>query len=251
MPETCSHLALQDLCLPSRANQVLTALGMDSEKYCRDRNHFHACRDQIDYKFNSRGFRDQEWPHDVDSAIWCVGDSYTVGIGQPFAAIWPQQLATITGKRTINISMDGASNAWIARRAQQILHTIQPAVMILHWSFLHRREDADADLTDELRRVWHSKIDDDLDEFQRCVSLVEQARGHSLVLHSTIPLFSPNAVVRQVFLRRCVGDRALPELVMQDHGRDGYHYGPKTTQQLVNNVLAKINMQDVVTLMAP
>ena len=240
---------LADLCLQSRAGVCINNTGMDSLQFCRDRAHYRACRSDISYQFNSRGFRDHEWLGDLSTAIWCLGDSFTVGIGQPFAEIWPQQLTQTLDQRTINVSMDGASNAWIARRAQQILTEIQPRIMILHWSFLHRREDSDTHSSDEDRRIWHVRDSDDIVEFQRCIDQVEKARGNSLLLHSTIPGFSPNLVVRQVMLRRCVGRRAMPDLEFADHGRDGYHYGPRSTGRLVNYLASSINMFDVDTIL--
>jgi hypothetical protein len=234
---------LSDLCLASRANQRFQTLGMDSPQYCRDSRHYAACQDKITYEFNSRGFRDQEWPEDLASAIWCVGDSYTVGIGQPLQDIWCQQLSQLLKQRTINISMDGASNAWISRRAAQILREIAPGIMILHWSFLHRREDPRADVSDELRRIWHQRDSDDLAEFQRCVCAVENANQHTVIIHSTIPGFSPNPVIRQAFLRRLVGRRALPDLQQLDYGRDGYHYGPATVRHLINHVSNTLPLQ--------
>jgi hypothetical protein len=240
---------LEDLYLASRAGITLTNTGIDSLQFCRDREHYLAHPGNIVYQFNDRGFRDHAWPQDLSGCIWCIGDSYTVGVGQPFADIWPQQLAQKIKRRTINVSMDGASNAWIARKARSILQEVEPCILILHWSFLHRREHPDADLTDELRRIWHSRTDDDLAEFQQCVDSVEQHRGNTWVIHSAIPLFSPNPVIRGVFLRRCVGDRALPEMIQKDYARDGMHYGTQTARQLVDNILTKINILDVDTFM--
>lgn len=233
---------IADLCLTSRAGTTVTNTGMDCLRYCRDRQHYLSYPHEISYQFNSRGFRDHEWPQDLVNCIWCIGDSYTVGIGQPFSEIWPQQLCSLTGQRTVNISMDGASNAWIARRAAQILDNIRPRIMILHWSFLHRREDKRTDITDEHRRIWHVRDDDDIDEFQRCIDLVESANRMSLLIHSTIPAFSPNRVVQQALLRRCVGRRAMPYLDIVDHGRDGFHYGAHSTRRLVNYLSSAIQL---------
>ena len=235
---------LEDLYLTSRAGVTVSNTGMDSPGHCRDIAHYSAYPHDISYQYNSRGFRDEEWPRDLEQAVWCVGDSYTVGIGQAFAEIWCRQLMLAMHCRTINISMDGASNAWISRRAAQILREVQPRTLILHWSFLHRREDSRTDLSDELRRIWHERQSDDLAEFERCVESVEAANLGSQVIHSTIPNFSPNPVIRQVFLRRRVGRRALPDLAQLDHGRDGYHYGAHTVRRLVDNIMATLLHQD-------
>ena len=96
----------------------------------------------VSYKFNSRGYRDAEWPpfEQLSQAIWCFGDSFTVGIGAPYPHIWPQRLEYKTKTRTINVSMSGASNEWMYRKMQLVLQEIQPQTMVVQWTFPHRRE---------------------------------------------------------------------------------------------------------------
>lgn len=147
---------LDDLYLPSRCNQHWQYSGIDSPEHCRDKTHFAQYPFAVDYRYNNRGFRDQEWPNSVEElqqAIWCVGDSFTVGLGQPFEHIWPQMLQQVLRQRTINVSMDGASNSWIARRARQILTEVQPRVMIIMWSYACRTESSDHTAHDEARRL--------------------------------------------------------------------------------------------------
>ena len=96
----------------------------------------------------------QEWPTFLDAlqnSIWCVGDSFTAGVGVPFLHIWPQILQQITNVRTINISLDGASNNWIARQAGAIINEIKPENLIVQWSYSHRRE---ADIKVILDPIW-------------------------------------------------------------------------------------------------
>lgn len=136
-------MILPDLVLPHLSNQTFAHTGIDSQAHCRDLEHFLSYAYDIVYNYNSRGFRDTEWPNTVEQlkkSIWCVGDSFTVGIGSPRDHAWPCVLQQATGIPTINVSMDGASNNWIARQARAILTEIQPEIMIIHWSYLHRRE---------------------------------------------------------------------------------------------------------------
>lgn len=133
--------------------------GTDSPEQCLDLDHFNQCPDAIDYCYNSRGFRDQEWPQDATqlrTAIWCVGDSYTVGLGSAFVNTWPQRLALRTGQRVVSVAMDGASNQWIARRAGQICREIDPQNLVIQWSYLHRREQ---DLYLRYEQVWQAWYD--------------------------------------------------------------------------------------------
>jgi len=125
MEQNClgATVILQDLVLQSRVNFKSDVSGLDSLELCLNKDHFRNYPHHVEYVHNSRGFRDNEWPESADelkNAIWCVGDSFTVGLGSPRQFTWPQVLAAVTGRRCINISMDGASNAWISRRAQQI-----------------------------------------------------------------------------------------------------------------------------------
>jgi hypothetical protein len=133
-------MILPDFLLPSRQNQVWQESGMDSLENCFDKRHFKSYPYPVEYCYNSRGFRDAEWPDNLQHAIWCVGDSFTVGIGCPVEHTWPSVLQQQTSCRTVNVSMDGASNNWIARRSIDIIQNITPETLIAHWSYIERRE---------------------------------------------------------------------------------------------------------------
>lgn len=99
----------------------------------------------VEYKFNSRGFRDREWPNPIaEDTIWCFGDSFTAGIGSPVEHTWHWQLELAAGRPAITVAMDGASNQWLARKIHYLLRYLQPRNIVVHWSYLHRRE-ADLD----------------------------------------------------------------------------------------------------------
>lgn len=136
-------MILPDFILPSRVNQHWQYLGMDSIKDCLDKTHFQSYPHKIDYKYNTRGFRDAEWPDSIEElqkSIWCVGDSFTVGVGSPLENTWVYQLQKVSKRRTINISLDGASNNWISRKIVDILQKINPRHIVVQWSYITRRE---------------------------------------------------------------------------------------------------------------
>jgi hypothetical protein len=136
-------MILPDFILPSRVNQLWTESGIDSFEYCVNKQHFKSYSYPIEYQYNSRGFRDQEWPDtkkELQNAIWCVGDSFTVGIGSTLAHTWPYILQQKIGCRVINTSMDGASNDWIFRKSVDIINTLRPQALIIHWSYIERSE---------------------------------------------------------------------------------------------------------------
>jgi hypothetical protein len=166
---------------------------MDSFEYCQDKNHFKNYPHKILYQYNSRGFRDQEWPNTVEElqqAIWCFGDSFTVGLGSPLEHTWPYLLQQKTQRRVINISMDGASNNWIARRAALVQKEINPANTVIMWSYLHRRENQNHKIDDEQRRLQYTKSTDaeDVINFARCVEMIHSDR----TVHLSIPGYALN-----------------------------------------------------------
>lgn len=168
---------------------------MDSKESCLDRQHFENYAYLVEYSFNSRGFRDQEWPVDIDQlsdCVWCLGDSFTVGIGSPLEHTWPYLLSKKIQQRTINVSMDGASNQWIARRATDIIQHVKPKRMVIMWSYLHRREHSDINLTDEQRRLYHDRSSEQQDWqlFMHCINQVNLGPTH--VVNMTVPFYTGN-----------------------------------------------------------
>lgn len=188
-------MTLIDFVIPSRTNQTWSYSGMDSLELCLDKKHFKSYSSAITYQYNSRGFRDAEWPstaEELQSAIWCVGDSFTVGIGSPLEHTWPWLLGTTTGQRIINVSMDGASNTWIARRATLIQKEINPKNIVIMWSYVHRREHENQNLSDEQRRLFAVDSTDleDLHNLKDCIAMI----NHSNTIQLAIPEYGPDAV---------------------------------------------------------
>jgi hypothetical protein len=183
------------LTIPPLSNQQFDYSGIDSLNSCLDPELFLQWPYQVNYKYNSRGFRDQEWPEDLKSAVWCIGDSFTVGIGSCIEHTWPQVLSQHSQRRVINVSMDGASNEWIARRACDVYDLAGPGNMVLMWSYLHRREHSDPDLSDQGRRMHHVKSTDiqDFENFNSCRRKVLTHCADSNVIELIIPNFSSNS----------------------------------------------------------
>jgi hypothetical protein len=176
-------------------NQRWQYSGIDSPENCLNKNHFYHYTFEVSYEYNSRGFRDSEWPDSVDElrdAIWCLGDSFTVGLGQPLAHTWPKVLEATVGRRCINVSMDGASNDWIRRRMRDIKMAVQPRNMVIMWSYLSRRESPDDTLSDEDRRLHYdlADFDQDVNNFNACVQSVIENQGSTQVMMFIIPKFA-------------------------------------------------------------
>jgi hypothetical protein len=147
----------------------------------------------VTYNYNSRGFRDSEWPDSLEelkNAIWCFGDSFTFGTGSLVENTWPMILQSKTNQRCINVSLDGASNDWICRKVLRVLEVVQPKNIIIHWSFVHRSESADDSLDDEDRRIWARMGESESDflfRFYNHITKIEAAKNNCVVTHSVIP----------------------------------------------------------------
>jgi hypothetical protein len=234
-------MILPDFFLSTRQNCQLDYTGLDSREQSPDPEYFDNYPYPITYQFNSRGFRDAEWPDTVEQlkkSIWCVGDSFTVGIGVNYEHTWPRMLEQQLGRRVIKVAMDGASNNWIARKAQSLIQNIDPDHIILHWSFLHRRELPDSRFNDEYRRVYNVKCtpQDDIDNFKQCLQVLGPAKK---VIHSFIPEFAPAGQIEQV-MSLMHGIDHVPYFPAQDRGRDSLHYGPKTTRVFVDQLITEL-----------
>jgi hypothetical protein len=191
------NMILPEFILSSRQNQTWTESGIDSFVNCRDQKHFVTFPHNVIYQYNSRGFRDAEWPStlaELQDCVWCVGDSFTVGIGSPAEHMWTNILESKINKRCINVSMDGASNKWIARKVIEILKIIQPKLLITHWSYINRDESPDDTLIDEDRRIKDitdkASINQLIENNCKIILEVETHKKQCSIIHSFIPSYS-------------------------------------------------------------
>lgn len=241
---------------------------MDSLKHCANQQHYLKYPWAVEYKYNSRGFRDSEWPDDLESAVWCVGDSFTVGLGCPVEHTWPYLLQNTTGRRTINVSMDGASNLWIARVAEDILSAIPNATVIVHWSYMHRREMSITEATELKFKKFYKDVRDISWPDASNIDQLPQHIQQELVAHGWSGVYAEDRLVHwsadtdQQDLKtthECInklGDRvihsAIPEwMPLQcsfnfpglvavprlDRSRDGHHYDKITAEWFVQQLI--------------
>lgn len=141
----------------SQKNFQGTQSDIDSLDRCANVEHFKKFPWPVVYNHNSRGYRDAEWPTTVEElqqSIWCFGDSFTVGYGSPREHTWTFLLQQSLQRRCINISLNGASNDWIVRKIKDLLTQIVPDTIVIHWSYTHRRELPDFDLSSIANMYW-------------------------------------------------------------------------------------------------
>jgi hypothetical protein len=272
-----NSILLPELYLPTRVNQHWHESGIDSFELCLDREHYLSFPHKVEYHYNSRGFRDCEWPNDLSQVIWCVGDSFTVGIGSPLEHTWPCILQQRTGRRTINVSLDGASNNWIARTAGAILSKFPTASMVVHWSFLHRREsDLELILERKFRNFYNNVRDTswpqcgslkDFDKLPNHIKLeiTQDHPGWPMVVYGDDSLTHHTRSTDEQDIantQQCMAQLAdhvihtsIPNwappghelnfsnvipTTQLDHARDKFHYDILTSTAVVNNVITAL-----------
>ena len=185
-------MILSDFTIPSQINQRWQYTGIDSPEHCLDKKHFQSYPYVFEYCYNSRGYRDQEWPtelSELETAIWCVGDSFTAGVGSPVEHTWPYILQQQTGRQTINVSMDGASNQWMARKIKRIVEVIAPKTIIVQWSYFSRRE-LESGFDDQRRMQYDpGQLDDEqnIENFKNCVLETKDICKDCQLINSIIP----------------------------------------------------------------
>lgn len=231
-------MILPDFILHSRINQRWEYSGIDSPDRCVDPQQFKNYPHAVEYQYNSRGFRDDEWPSDLNDVVWCVGDSFTSGIGSPRSHTWPWLLQSSIQRRTINVSLDGASNNWIARKTLRLLEAVKPQCIVIHWSYLHRRE-SDIPGSDEERRrhIGVDSQDNDVTNTLQLIDTIEQRKQTTKIIHSFIPEFAgkDKAEFEQKLLTHT--RLIIPEFRQLDLARDGHHYDRLTASILVSQIV--------------
>jgi len=273
------NMILPEFVLNSRKNKNLTESGLDSFEHCMNQDYFKNYPYPVAYNYNSRGYRDSEWPDnftDLQKSTWCVGDSFTTGLGCPIKHTWVNILQERINNRCINVSLDGASNHWIARKTLEILKKIQPKFIIIHWSFLTRSELGRQDLNDEQRRLNYYNLEltfaQLLANFATLIRSVEQEKNNTKVIHSFIPGWAigtsvqdewnklrgpdwPDCPTNHIdnFIKQELQNFGyadfftlycdildsiayVPELTKLDLARDGYHYDKITATNFVDQL---------------
>ena len=203
--------------------------GMDTLEECQDKDHYLSYTKDISYRYNSRGFRDHEWREDLSDVVWCVGDSFTVGIGQPFEETWPQLLGKKLGKTCLNIGEDGCANDTMALRIQEICKLHSPRIVVVMWSYFARRrvngENVHHDRT-------HFGADKDMANFSKNFKIVNELP--TKIINLIIPFaFDDIKSVKEKY-KNTIFTRHI------DYARDHHHFDVKTSRGVSELIIKKI-----------
>jgi hypothetical protein len=219
-------MILPDICIPEFINLSVGEFGLDTLQECKDKIWFENFPHTVSYDYNSRGFRDHEWPEDLKNAVWCIGDSFTVGVGSIFQHTWPNLLAKEIPQRVINVSLNGASNDFISRMSKIIKAEVDPFAIIHQWSYIHRRE-----LSKNVQ-VWYDNSDP-LEDVENFIQNIKSTNDKNNI-HSLIPFFEPEENFARIRLRKEKISNVIYDNRQLDFARDYHHYDIITARKYIN-----------------
>ena len=223
--------------------------GIDSLESCLDRQHFLNYSKKITYEYNSKGFRDHEWPEDLSDAVWCVGDSFTVGLGQPYEETWPQILQKKIGKRCLNLGEDSCSNDTICSRVNEISKLYQPKLIVVMWSYMHRRRVDNLDVHFDKNDFG---LKNDIKNFLKNLNNLRKCTVK--IIHTIIPKSLPENVLPEneedtfdYILKKNNYPKSLIKFQQLDYARDYHHFDIDTSLHLCDLILNEINNFDKIS----
>ena len=246
----CQPDIMEHLVVPKRANKEIQWHGLDNPKMTKqDADIFENWPngDKINYRFNSRGFRDEEWPatySGMKDAIWMIGDSFTMGMGIEYEESYKKKMEEVTGRRVIDISLDGTNPGWRRRIALKIMREVAPDYLIMHWGYIWRYKRKYRTLAQEVRNtIFQEQEESCMESFVETFKSLWETDTNTKVLHNFLPKFagkwkSQEWIKHQI--QDFTGDEN-PSICWDneqlDTGRDGWHWGPETIQKYVENNL--------------
>ena len=118
-------------------NQIFYWHGSDSEDLYKKnlKNNYNQLKkygwiyNNFTYKFNSYGFRCEEFSD--DPTIMALGCSNTLGTGLPVDKIWPELLAKELNMKCANLGVGGGSLDSAFRMCHGYIDTIKPKIVVL------------------------------------------------------------------------------------------------------------------------
>lgn len=247
------------------AGQTLDYIGTDDPEnpytiktFNFDMKPFFEYPYEVKYKFNSRGFRDEEWPDDdkLRDAVWCLGDSSGMGAGIPYHDSWYKVLERETGVRTINIATPGNGYDENVDIALRLMKELQPKTLIISWTWIHRNSGHEerrrkagihnlgAQALSVFKKMFVSIDMDspDVQDVKYCldkIKLLEASKGNTQLIHVFLDPFSLRHELYTLYIKKVT---KLPIIYtmfkLRDVGRDQYfHYGIASHREIADGLL--------------
>jgi len=221
------------------SNQTVAWYQLDSEAlYKKNLRHQKSILEKfgwldrdICYRFNSHGFRSEEFDDSGNSMI-SLGCSHTFGIGLPNELIWNSVVSTALGLKNYNLGIGGSSNDTAFRLANHYIPLLRPQVVIFLSTERSRFELNTADNTIEDLGVWNTFQD------------AKQFWQHWITndLNSNMNYEKNQLAIKAICQQHGVKYLHIEALSVSllDYARDLQHYGPKTHKGIANKILKSL-----------
>ena len=233
---------------------TLKWFGMDNEdafdKVIKPNARWHYKKDNVNYTFNSLGYRGDEPNQETDYTVLLVGDSHGFGVGLDDQEVWANQFKLLLQQqypncKVINLSCPGGSNDWIARVIACSIDTIKPDCVVACYTYANRREAIwDSGYLWQLNTtIPDNPVQSEYEEFQAWFMTINphtdkynMIKNHTLVkksCHSTLLLESHVTQMQQV-------QRSLGAIIKYpDVARDCKHFGPQVHKRFAKEMYQK------------
>lgn len=216
------------------------------ERYLKHGGHPVYSDTDIEYRFNSYGYRSPEFNAQADLRIVAIGCSYVMGVGlrerDLFQELFAERLRAAVSQSIVvwNIGSPGVSNDYISRMLYLAVPYLDPHIVLINFTHACRREYLSVQKrwvpyipgfnpTDSVGREIYqhfealsSPFDDDLNLF-RNYKAIESLLANRFWLFSTINSTDFDRIKEHVEFERYAGP--LREL---DKARDWAHPGPRS-----------------------
>lgn len=122
-----SYLANQELLWCPRDSEDVYNKHLDLRK--SDLEKYNWINKNFTYKFNSKGFRSDEFSQDDN--MLTLGCSHAMGIGLPVENTWAHIVSSRLGLKNFNLGLGGGSNDSSFRMAHNWIHQLKPKIVVL------------------------------------------------------------------------------------------------------------------------
>ncbi len=213
-------------------NKTLLWKGYDSE----ERFHRNVLDDRvkwalsknIDYQFNSYGFRSEEF-RDADNLV-SLGCSFTMGIGIPYESSWSSIVSKKLNLANFNLAVDGSSADCCFRLALNWIPQLKPKIVLYQSPEISRLELFD---DEQIHNILPSSENHSTFYKEWILNENNLKYNHLKNLYA-IQHLSESVGARFVHI-------SLDNIKRFDCARDIGHYGPKTHSEVAKFVLESVN----------
>lgn len=180
----------------------------------------------VEYKFNSYGFRGNEFDLSAESIMF-LGCSFTLGVGVSEKDAWPTLVASALNLQCVNLGVNGGSNDAAFRLAYNWVPVVKPKMVIWLVTYKERFE-----LVLE-NKVRNFTIGNTFREkfFETWVSIDANAElNYQKNFRAVQTVCSENNVPLLTF-------SVEKDFEAIDYGRDLSHYGPVSNKELARKII--------------